>query len=687
MEIKEEKDSAYGCSINEGHSVFGDKVQSFSGKKRRKNLSIHQNKVHSNGNFKCKECGHTFRNRQYLRNHRSRYHSKEKDKNFECKDCGKRFISNDTLKNHSYTHSNVRSFKCTICFKMYKSDKIVKEHLRNVHSVGKPKNRKKKIYIRETVKCVHCNKTFASPHTLSEHVRVVHRGLPIDIPDGEVKCKICKELFDGIESLKDHVKVHLVQPVEKPFECAICGLKYSHLHKIRRHMNKTHIKKSQIRLNAYKRKYDCPICGKPCNERSRFEDHIETHSNETKSCSQCPKVFATDRRLQKHVEKMHGEEKYPCEICEKRYTTVEGLKKHTRLIHTKGGKKFPCDVCGKIFKSNWRKQGHMKAHSRDYSLHETTEKPPRVLRERKKKEPKMLKSTINDGIQAEKDKKQAKGSNGGILCEKCPKKFATEDELRAHAIVHVKKTYKCSFCGRELKTRDTLNRHEKTHKRGRTKINCAYCNRKFWNTAELKRHTETVHHGLPVNADGPLSCTICNETFENLETLEDHVQIHPNDAFQCGSCDETFYSKAEIEKHIRKIHNKKFRFLKENHPGDPSADAFSSVASSAYASSADASSANASSIDASSAYASSVDAHSAEAAFSTKDPLFDVEIKQEVVQDEEILSDFPSERNIKVEMDGDEMLFTVTEISDTKIKMEVDPPVVVKEEPREEGFN
>ena len=75
--------------------------------------------------------------------------------------------------------------------------------------------------------------------------------------------------------------------------------------------------------------------------------HIETyHIKPTINCTQCDKLFASQRVLQKHMKNTHSE-KPTCNICGKQ---VRKIKSHMILVHKSDEeKKYQCSKCGKGF--------------------------------------------------------------------------------------------------------------------------------------------------------------------------------------------------------------------------------------------------------------------------------------------------------------------------------------------------
>lgn len=89
------------------------------------------------------------------------------------------------LRHHTY-HTNVRSFECEVCKKMYKTKRDLKLHLM-VHSVQRPH------------KCSSCEKTFLSTSKLKQHLNI-HTG------SRPYKCDYCPKDFTNFPNWLKHTR-------------------------------------------------------------------------------------------------------------------------------------------------------------------------------------------------------------------------------------------------------------------------------------------------------------------------------------------------------------------------------------------------------------------------------------------------------------------------------------------------
>ncbi|KAL1835990.1 hypothetical protein VTJ49DRAFT_5738 [Mycothermus thermophilus] len=145
---------------------------------------------------------------------------------------------------------------------------------------------------------------------------------------------------------------------------------------------------------------------------------------------------------------------------------------------------------------------------------------------------------------------------GPYMCECCPKKpkkFETEEELRAH---EAEKQYECTFCGNRFKNKNEAERHQ----------NSLHVRRHSWSCAALKNYDRAFHESTarPGEAD---VCGYCGEEFPRTgqghggtpsiseHDLEERIR-HLQDAHKFGECNPTkkFYRADHFRQHLKHSH-------------------------------------------------------------------------------------------------------------------------------------
>ncbi|XP_059608030.1 uncharacterized protein LOC132255876 [Phlebotomus argentipes] len=421
-----------------------------------------------------------------------------------------------------------------------------------------------------------------------------------NVKENKFKCTECDKSFACLSKIKTHMSVHVT---EKSFFCTQCPKAFADQSRLKTHM-KTHVEGRKT--------YPCHLCEKTLTTPESQKRHIETHSKSTEHrCVSCDKVFSRACDLNSHSVIHSTERLFKCLICEKAFPTARLLKNHGTLAnhHTSDKKTVSCPQCQKTFGSNTHLATHMQKHSKDWHF-------PCPLCGKRFRKPTYLRIHL----------KRHSSDRHMFECEKCDKKYTTNARLidhvqRKHLGMKTpeiaKKSYTCEICGkvsytgfvhrqhvtshsgirefqcpicaRMLRTKANLKGHLKTHNKPQKIIECGICKKTFKRQTnmdyhmkkhfqpticcihcglerktecDLKKHTELFHRGLPMSPNSTV-CTICHEVFENLETLKEHVKIHPVELrFECGHCGKKFLDKQRIRQHIRIMHDKTYTKVK-----------------------------------------------------------------------------------------------------------------------------
>ena len=228
--------------------------------------------------------------------------------------------------------------------------------------------------------------------------------------------------------------------------------------------------------------FSCPACVYKCHFAKDIHEHMKTESHtgnvicpnckkqfpsvEVEShyaicvagCAICNKIFTQQTIIEHH--RMYAHEKdqsvleeksHYCDKCGKKFKGQKLLREHIRTIH-EGEISFrlkphPCTICGLSFKS----YGTMQAHRTKVHF------PERAQRQ----------------------------------CQKCGLSFA-KYHFKKHMLSHEAPQFKCSFCGKMLKTKKDLEGHERAH-RGERPFQCTLCSASFTMKKNLAQHLKGAH--------------------------------------------------------------------------------------------------------------------------------------------------------------------------------------------------
>lgn len=274
------------------------------------------------------------------------------EQTFECYRCRIPLESQRDCMQHLRLHWDLN--KCPECPKSYRWSYALVMHLRKIHFIEPPIEKRKKI----SEACHICQEpqTFTDIALYSKHM-AEHKeaGNYVHKPWIKIKCTIC-----AVEIAKDHMRRHMrIHTGERKHQCSICGKQFSESGYLSKHMV----------VHTNERKYKCDLCSNAYTTSKSLLRHKRWHTGDfIHKCKWCPKGFGDKKSLKKHTVKMHGrqfdadvdsaptsevippkERNFKCTFCAKAYGKYKNLLRHKRDFGHCNDLFFSCELCEKRF--------------------------------------------------------------------------------------------------------------------------------------------------------------------------------------------------------------------------------------------------------------------------------------------------------------------------------------------------
>ncbi|XP_054572740.1 PR domain zinc finger protein 5 [Eptesicus fuscus] len=240
-------------------------------------------------------------------------------------------------------------------------------------------------------------------------------------------------------------------------------------------------------------------------------------------------------------------EDHACPQCESSFPSEEVLAEHLHALHRTpdGEKEFKCKACGKKFPVPQALQRHAlqcpakgspKDSSRSFQCS-------------------VCNSPFSSAPSCEQHQEACR-SKARFVCKagSCGKRLKSRDALRRHQEnVHAgdpKKKLICSVCNKKCSSASSLQEHRKIHEI----FDCQECMKKFISANQLKRHMITHSEKRPYR------CEICSKSFKRLDQVGAHKVIHSEDKpYKCKRCGKGFAHR-NVYKNHKKTHSEERPF-------------------------------------------------------------------------------------------------------------------------------
>lgn len=220
--------------------------------------------------------------------------------------------------------------------------------------------------------------------------------------------------------------------------------------------------------------FTCNQCGKTYVYKSKYDQHMQIHTNNIFSCSLCEKSFIYKTQLDIHMRVHTKEEPYTCHQCDETFRWSNSLKYHL-LRHHSEVLQYKCDQCPKTF----AKASYLKTHLNTHAEEKYCDCAACKKR--------FLQSGKAGAVNATGVSHKKKNT---FTCSKCGQVFTCKRRLDKHMVSHDKGT--CAQCGRMFATLQTLKMHMRVHT-GEKPFTCSQCGKKFSHDGTFRRHKLNCH--------------------------------------------------------------------------------------------------------------------------------------------------------------------------------------------------
>ena len=505
----------------------------------KKSLDISNVKSH-----KCSICIRSFRSFKRLSKHRAAEHEGEEP--FKCHICDARFFKKITMNRHlTSVHEGMKPFKCSRCDSSFSSNADMNRHIDSVHEGNKPYT------------CSFCGVKLAQKSYLKTHIETVHEGKK------PYECPTCDFSTAGKVTLKNHISA--IHEKKKPYQCSVCGTSFTTRVNLGRHIASVHERKQE---------YQCPKCDLRFSLSSNLKRHVAVVHEGIKNfqCPVCGNCFALKKTMQTHIATVHeGKKPFKCEMCDSSFSQRGQLKRHIATVH-EGQKPFKCSICDSSFTQSRSLKRHIAAvHERNMDTHINSDHEEKEqnneIKENAVQEPmecNLCAITLKHASNYIKHYQTEHGTlppeyadKETFICDQCPGIYLSKSILKSHIR---KRHMKTEYNMKRDKIRNCENGMEYVDA-----FKCSSCKKVFSAGNIYIQHFQKIHGGLPPEYEDKekFICDECPNIFLEKHRLNTHKSwVHSNrpkkkhKVVKCKFCSKKYSQNRVLQEHIFREHEK-----------------------------------------------------------------------------------------------------------------------------------
>ena len=353
-----------------------------------------------------------------------------------------------------------------------------------------------------------------SEQTKRNRVRKIELPSPSQIDD--LKCKVCLVVHNSPSKAQKCALKH------QQVKCKICMIVYTSEDQMNQCMDK------HRQFMNFDAPGTCPECKYPFESKLEVTDHFQVHHRPYTCCPECFRMMKV-KKLNMHI------------LCEhhKDFSLVKPAKKYTYFQKPL----VDCKVCLLKYRSQSSLKNCMDRHAEEMDLMPSVICP-------------LCHEFIISKVDLTDHFKEKHSEENKTCCCECLLVVSNEDGvLRKHITKchHAAgKSLLCSECGKEYRSKLSLDGHIKEVHEKSNAFMCEHCGDSFAHRTKYRRHLKT-------HDPNDLKCMHCDKSFVKRLQLLRHLALHTKyKPFKCRHCAYTSARKGNISLHVEKVHHQKW---------------------------------------------------------------------------------------------------------------------------------
>lgn len=404
-------------------------------------------------------------------------------------------------------------------------------------------------------------------------------------------CFFCQKTFTNVYNCRRHIRTH---SGEKPFQCNVCGKKFSRQSTLNAHekvlifLNKRIIHKliyvcwkiykqvvfHPIQVHTGNQIFKCEVCGQAFDVYRHLTEHMVVHRQDKPfTCKICNKSYSRATVLSQHM-KSHGINEVPKTVTITATESPETIVTSTTTVSMPVVSQpvYKCQQCEMMFVTPSELKDHESVHI---------------------PQPKEEKKVVNLNeimVMPKAEESQMIHLLPQFKCYVCDEHFNTDQERANHALVHnrvVVNEVPSQIQVTQITTMPTIitiepptlqvpmdldaeqdeeiscddvikltlldnkclcNMCGKTHNKAQPceKFKCDVCDKRFSILSNFNVH-KRIH-----KREKPFRCSVCGKSFRLAKSLTVHMVLHTeNESFDCPVCDRSFNRTGSLKIHMK----------------------------------------------------------------------------------------------------------------------------------------